>query len=356
MAASAGAASPNSASYRYEPLNATAQQIRLLRLRSVSDSPIHSCEISIFDLNEVPPYVALSYTWDDESAPKGLVSLKGCAIETGQTICDFFDDVQASDIDALDLWLWIDQLCIDQANVLEKNHQIPLMSTIYSRCQYVIAWLGTDYKGISDLVNRRYFTRLWIVQEVLLAPRVRIMCETTIFEKSDLTGILYIRGSSPALKLREGIPAAAILVLVGINHGTEDRGLGHYMSFYSSQECKDPRDKVYGLLGLVQGGHVPTVDYSKSLTEVFVDAVKALHDEYWMQSTGCSDGIAEFLLPTRKSAPDYMTIGGCMQVDGNALDCVEEHLEDLKRFPHDHVWFQWLLEELIYYALYDQRV
>ncbi|EFQ92328.1 hypothetical protein P3342_004475 [Pyrenophora teres f. teres] len=139
MTTSATAASPNSAFYQYEPLDATEQQIRLIRLLEVSGSPIHTCEISSFGLNEVPPYVALSYTWDDEAAPKGLVSLSGCPIATGQALCDFFDHIQASDIETLDLWLWIDQLCIDQANVLEKNHQIPLMSAIYSRCHYVIA-------------------------------------------------------------------------------------------------------------------------------------------------------------------------------------------------------------------------
>ncbi|CAE7020633.1 hypothetical protein P3342_004476 [Pyrenophora teres f. teres] len=178
------------------------------------------------------------------------------------------------------------------------------------------------------------------------------MCGTAIFEKSDFKDILYLPDSGPTLKLRDDIPPATMLILVGISHGTEDRGLGRYMSFYSQQECKDPRDKVYGLLGLVQSEHVPTVDYSKSLIEVFADAVKALHDEYWMQSTGYSDGIAEFLLPTRKRAPEYTLIGSDMQVDRDVLNCVEEHLEDLKRFPHDDAWFRWLLEALVYHDLY----
>jgi hypothetical protein len=37
-------------------------------------------------------------------------------------------------------------------------------------------------------------------------------------------------------------------------------------------ECSDPRDKVYALQGLLRFDQMVTVDYSKSLVEVFLDA------------------------------------------------------------------------------------
>lgn len=40
--------------------------------------------------------------------------------------------------------IWIDALCINQDDVLERNEQVRLMGEIYSRCSRVIVWLGQD--------------------------------------------------------------------------------------------------------------------------------------------------------------------------------------------------------------------
>ena len=47
--------------------------------------------------------------------------------------------------------LWVDALCIDQANTIEKGHQISLMRDIYQNCQTDLAWL-------SEPVERNWFT------------------------------------------------------------------------------------------------------------------------------------------------------------------------------------------------------
>lgn len=41
-------------------------------------------------------------------------------------------------------FLWIDQLCIDQDNVKERNHQVSLMDKVYSLCERVLIWLGLE--------------------------------------------------------------------------------------------------------------------------------------------------------------------------------------------------------------------
>ncbi len=38
--------------------------------------------------------------------------------------------------------LWIDAICIDQTNSVEKNKQVPMMSEIYGKAQQVCVWLG----------------------------------------------------------------------------------------------------------------------------------------------------------------------------------------------------------------------
>ena len=38
--------------------------------------------------------------------------------------------------------LWVDAICIDQANKKEKEHQIQFMPAIYARARSVLVWLG----------------------------------------------------------------------------------------------------------------------------------------------------------------------------------------------------------------------
>lgn len=40
--------------------------------------------------------------------------------------------------------IWIDAISIDQDSVLEKNHQVQQMGTIYARARMVMIWLGKD--------------------------------------------------------------------------------------------------------------------------------------------------------------------------------------------------------------------
>lgn len=47
--------------------------------------------------------------------------------------------------------MWIDALSIDQANIQERNHQVQLMHSIYSRATRMMTWLGPA-KHESDLV------------------------------------------------------------------------------------------------------------------------------------------------------------------------------------------------------------
>jgi hypothetical protein len=98
-------------------------------------------------------------------------------------------------------WYYIDALCIDQSNEAEKPGQVQAMGEIYRRAEEVVAWIvyepenfeeGSDeatYDPVDGLdvissmsraeimravVENSYWSRLWIVQEVLLAKRLSI--------------------------------------------------------------------------------------------------------------------------------------------------------------------------------------
>jgi hypothetical protein len=40
--------------------------------------------------------------------------------------------------------VWIDSICIDQRNVIEKNAPVRLMGAIYQHAQRVIAWVKME--------------------------------------------------------------------------------------------------------------------------------------------------------------------------------------------------------------------
>jgi hypothetical protein len=104
--------------------------------------------------------------------------------------------------------LWIDALCINQENHEERNHQVQMMSLIYSGAKQACIWLGEDtndsttaigfiheimklenFDAISEkkenaskwqslllLMQRPWFSRRWVVQEIALARSATIYC------------------------------------------------------------------------------------------------------------------------------------------------------------------------------------
>jgi hypothetical protein len=201
-------------------------------------------------------------------------------------------------------YLWIDQICIDQSDVGERNHQVGMMADIYRNCDFVITWLdasaskGADsirdgwvfdqlqhpevnmdriaYKCVNKFLKNRYFTRLWIVQEVLLAPEVLILCANIWLEWNDVKKAIL----SVQAHWFDRLPDAKFL----FTRREQNYGPGRfrmredfpvYLTLYSSMGCVDPRDKVYGLLGLAgteQRDFV--VDYNKPVQEVLFDVVQ----------------------------------------------------------------------------------
>jgi hypothetical protein len=105
--------------------------------------------------------------------------------------------------------LWIDAICINQADPNERNHQVQMMSRIYTRAQQVCIWLGeadTDseiainfikdemkslknfdvissdqqysrkWQALMSLMQRDWFFRRWVVQEIALASAATVYC------------------------------------------------------------------------------------------------------------------------------------------------------------------------------------
>lgn len=72
-----------------------------------------------------------------------------------------------------------------------------------------------------------------------------------------------------------------------MNRPVADYSLTSNILRYSDMECLDPRDRVYGLLGISAPGSLLTVDYEKTLTEIYID-VMTPEVEWSMEIIRCS--------------------------------------------------------------------
>ena len=180
-------------------------------------------------------------------------------------------------------FLWIDALCIDQSNVAERNHQVAMMSIIYAQASTVLVSLGADcaldLDGLDLKIARTYGTfndftaffespywhRLWTVQEFELARSVVLLAETKLISAPDLLSVCFDGDDKRAFyqdsrkERLQGLSVGQdgnstkqdILDRLHRRGTLKSKSLRDLILRFNRMECSDPRDTVYGLLGLV---------------------------------------------------------------------------------------------------------
>ncbi|KAH8677658.1 heterokaryon incompatibility protein-domain-containing protein [Xylariales sp. PMI_506] len=88
-------------------------------------------------------YVALSYTWGDPN-DKRLIIVNGATVEVGANLEAALRVLQEKGPIQAGIKIWIDAVCINQADTDEKNKQVPHMRDIYQRALDVVVWLGEE--------------------------------------------------------------------------------------------------------------------------------------------------------------------------------------------------------------------
>ncbi len=204
--------------------------------------------------------------------------------------------------------MWADAICINQSNDEEKARQVPLMDKYYSEAQRVLVWLGSSgtytdlvmdkvkalnkslnaikkpiliadetiqshglpvqndplWQGIREIFARKWYRRLWIVQEVALASHVVVFCGSKSVEWHELSSLTdhlarsgltpFARGSVNVHPSKtDGFDAMMLPDFIKVF-----RGLGKTFSLCRlctvarSRETTEPIDKVYAVLGLIE--------------------------------------------------------------------------------------------------------
>jgi hypothetical protein len=85
-------------------------------------------------LESCPEYEALSYRWGADNDSEKIF-VEGLSVKISRTLKRALQERQSSTKTKL---VWVDALCIDQANDQERNEQVTKMRNIYSKAANVV--------------------------------------------------------------------------------------------------------------------------------------------------------------------------------------------------------------------------
>lgn len=272
-------------------------------------------------MNGAPEYNALSYCWGDMRLCTGVFFTNLNGSENVYRVTEDLATCLHSILESQSLqrptFLWVDQICINQDNTLERNSQVACMANIYKNASQVLVWLGqesdfdtknnvlpahpgqetgvdkqTILKWVleSAVFTRPWFNRLWVVQEVVLAKDITVLIGRdarpwrSIVEQA-LDTVDAAKASPVLFAFIEKIDLLVVEIVSGCRQ--EIAKTGHIdierrlpqIAIY--QHCRDSRDTVFGLLGCT-GDVFPAAfaDYRQPATKVFRDAARIIIDKY----------------------------------------------------------------------------
>lgn len=289
--------------FKHKPLP-EGPWIRLIDIEPAAKHAPIRCTVTHMLLDDVAgEYDALSYVWGTDKNVH-WISVNDERFAIRENLYHFLVGLRAS---AHSTPLWADVLFIEQDNLTEKNRQVQQMSKVYRNSRLTKIWLGQGSDGMwktirearrdSDLLKKRswcnegemrsvckrasknlktiinagYWSRLWIVQEVLLSPNLQIYIGGLTVNYADFMRFCKDNGGL--------LSGNTMNTLYTQRLHREDRTLPELIQAHQSTLCSDPKDRVFGLLGLVSDFTVD-VDYQQSRTSLFQKVLQKYPAQY----------------------------------------------------------------------------
>ncbi|KAN0110697.1 Heterokaryon incompatibility protein (HET) domain containing protein [Hyaloscypha variabilis] len=311
------------------------QQIRMLELYPGSGEEAIKTSLITSDIFNNPGFEAASYVWGDQTVRK-QISCEGADITVTENLHDALLHMRFPQTPRL---IWADAICINQNDLDERKQQVSLMRDIFNQASRVVVWLGRDrgenlylavraintiyqccldyaksqnlsladcmrfkdleslpvgpnssldaafndetWSSMSHFFARQWFERIWCAQEIILGRYGIFLLETCQIPWEHIgvaAAVVLAQICKPTIlgsysrqrdKASQCISAAQIYF-----HRGKSTMLDNLETFHT-HKATDPRDIVYGLLGLQEDGGILEPDYSKDTAEVYVDVVMA---------------------------------------------------------------------------------
>jgi hypothetical protein len=298
----------------HDPLLSNSSSIRLLRLLAGTEDETLCGEIEHFEISRAPEYRAVSYVWGPPVFSCDLI-ISGKILRLTKSISyalhKLRDPQQA-------VWLWADSICINQKNIEERGHQVKLMKDVYRNASDVAFCLGMDIHGdakkavevltkterapetarlretlgqdnwnkLYALFSHEWFRRVWVFQEAVLAPSGFLLWGNERISWN-LLQENYVKLQNNISRITPPECSQAIMLLYEMFQARKARLAAE--PWYSvvvladvmrSASCTDPRDRVYGMLGLdvTSEENLSSIepDYTKSVESVYLDFARAV--------------------------------------------------------------------------------
>ena len=306
-------------------------QIRLFKLlRRWPFGPVCG-EILVVPLHSAPAYESISYTWGSSDITH-MILVNGSYFPVTTSAYEVLHGLGSY---FYDKYIWIDAICINQIDDVEKSQQIPLMKEIYSRSSATLVWLGY-HKGAllaifnmlllvnraasiaatgddsselyGDLESERYspaflsllefyrhpwLRRSWVIQEVAMSRTLYVwysgfcinwsFVETTV---QMLNNMVYLLTTGKKEGFKGGAPMGFFTLrdMMSLRNSVQS---GAQVTFddvlcsFPHAQATDKRDHIFALQGLANPPLPLTLnpDYSKSTTTVYLEVTEFLFSQ-----------------------------------------------------------------------------
>ncbi|KAH6694774.1 heterokaryon incompatibility protein-domain-containing protein [Leptodontidium sp. 2 PMI_412] len=341
---------------RYKPLNEAKDDIRILNIISEPGDEHIRCILQHFSCShKYPDYTALSYCWGT-LVDAVSITVDGAPVSVTANLAAALRSLRANGHSHI----WVDALCINQNDQIERGQQILRMKAIYRHAATTIAWLGPDSKNQADtaftrlkilatrkpeadfegaiaalftgytawrndagwssiktLMEFAYWKRTWIIQELALSRSVLFWWGQSSLPLDTLdTAMANLRDRKPKDYFESGYKDILyLLIIVGKTRnkrGRESKGMNleRILTFSCRSLASEPRDKIFGVLGLSSDGSelIPNPDYRKPLDTILRElTISMLRRQDSKSKVGPSDLICidNPTVPKRQELPSW---------------------------------------------------
>ncbi|KAI0187090.1 heterokaryon incompatibility protein-domain-containing protein, partial [Xylaria flabelliformis] len=277
--------------------------------RSTSMEPYYPVHVTLetYEDDNCPEYEAFSYTWAGEH-PEDERQYLCCPVYIGSSwdvlmqTRNCWELLRFARLPRATRHVWVDALCIiNQDNIEEKTQQVAKIGQIYRESSRVVVYSGPDVAvkperrfprrhhfdqfasgeirpksasgslmdfDLERLFRRRYFARLWVIQELILSSKaiIRIGDIDVSIDPIITKRLENTQGWDWAKT-----PAAWFQYVSRQTLGSDPC---EALQLVSNASCSDSRDRLFGILGLMDPENIINqgvqADYSLSSQHVWI--------------------------------------------------------------------------------------
>lgn len=302
-------------------------------LQSPVECDLISTTLSNCENDLIDHYTALSYVWGDPSQ-RAFIKVAGQPLSITASLDTALRHLRDP---SRPRRIWADAICINQNDFEERNQQVRQMASVYAIAQHTVIWIGegtaetdelfTALKHLASqrllgrstvapqmmevskqvrlsasqtILARQWFTRVWVLQELVRSRDPWVQCGTFIVKWNDLKSIIAVTAQEigtekvhlieDMARLHSEYHLSRFRHLSGYDFEDPMRVAGRLLTLLTSRRAlgvQDPRDRLFAHVGLLGSVNLDEtllqlieVDYGKEESLVFFEIARFLTESF----------------------------------------------------------------------------